>query len=335
MRISQIKTLCWAGNALVLAGAGYVGLHFWETLQARDQFAEVSWPEETDGPALRTRWPGEITAFRDIWKTPVNGVVPKPPETVSGPAPKADRKRDFLASHQCTTVMFVLGNPGASVAYIKVPGAESDMTMRTGEDVAGFTLIGFETSPDTGAPVLVFTHPEVEGLVRMERSAQPRPPLFDPPPFQVVTQNDLVQPRVVREGIPRRAYQDLLSDPSGLTWVVPEEETAWWGEFGEEDVFSKLVVNAVTNADGTPRGIRLMSQPGQGTPVGTGRGLNQGDIIISVNGVPVRGKEDIVAYLRGDGRRLTRYAVVVESETGLERTVVYNVERRRRRTASR
>jgi hypothetical protein len=334
MRISQIKTLCWASNVLVLAGAGYVGTHFWETYQARGQKAEVEWPAETGPESIQKRWPGEITSFRPIWTTPVNGLVPKPPEPEQGPRVEKKLDEKFLAKHQCSTVLFVSGSPFDSVAYVRATGGKSDVTLRTGEAIDGFTLIGFERT-GAGAPVLVFTHPEVEGLVRLERAAQPAPPLFDPPPVQSVTENDLVKPTVTRTRISRHAFQDLLEDPSGLTWFVPTEEIAWWAEYGESEVFSKLVVNVAATEDGTPRGIRLMSQPGQGSAVGSGRGLNQGDIVISVNGVPVRGKEDILGYLHGDGKGLRRYDVVVESESGLQRTVVYKVERRRPRRVSR
>lgn len=336
MRISQIKTLCWASNALVLLGAGYVGVHFWETYQSRATRPEVEWPEEPEAPSIDSRWPGEITGFRPIWKTPVNGLKPAPPPPPGGGNEKPkDPKAEFLAKNQCLTVVMVEGDPAGSVAYVKVPGNADGRTLRTGESLGKFTLIGFDENPDSGVPVLVFAHPELQDLVRMDRVAEPLPELFDPPPFEPVAENDLVKPEISRTEIPRRAYQDLLKDPSGRTWVVPAEETAWWQEFGEQEVFSKLVLNVATDAEGNPRGVKIMSAIGAGTPVGTGRGLNQGDTVISINGVPVRGKEDVLGYLRGDGQGLRRYEVVVESEGGTERTVVYEVERPRTRRVSR
>lgn len=335
MRISQIKTLCWAGNVLVLAGAGVVGLHFWDAYKARGQRTEVAWPEEAAAESIQKRWPGEVTSFRQIWDTPVNGLVPKPVEQATGPVVNRKPEEKFLAEHQCSTVLFVVGNPEASVAYVRKAGAKEDQTLRTGERISGFTLIGIERSAGSDAPVLVFTHPEVDGLVRMERVPQPTPPLFDPPPFELKSENDLVRPVITKSEISRRAYQDLLADPDGLTWFVPTEEAEWWARFGEEEVFAKLVVNVAEDSEGRPRGIRLMSRPGQGTPVATGRGLTQGDVLISINGVPVRGKEDVLLYLRGDGHGLRRYDVVVESEAGVQRTVTYRVERRREPSAER
>ena len=208
--------------------------------------------------------------------------------------------------------------------------------LRTGESIGGFTLIGFESSDERGEDALIFTNPKVDGLLRMKRIEGPVPPVVIPPLVQeLVDNNELAQKELVLTRIPRRAYQDLLSDPSGLTWRVPVEEIRWWGEFGESDVLGKLVVNVATDTDGQPRGLKLMSSPAAGTGASDGRGLSQGDTIRSINGVAVHSKEDILRYLRGDGRGLLRFEVLVESETGVERTVVYELERRRRRAPRR
>ena len=120
-----------------------------------------------------------------------------------------------------------------------------------------------------------------------------------------------------------------------LASLLGREGYQAYGLFGAIGMalFSTVVVAAIA-ALTNPRGIRLMSQPGQGTPVATGRGLNQGDIVVSINDVPVRGKEDILGYLRGDGQGLARYRVRIESEGGLQRTVVYQVDRRGRPNVS-
>lgn len=59
------------------------------------------------------------------------------------------------------------------------------------------------------------------------------------------------------------------------------------------------------------------------------RGIVQGDVIVSINGVEVRAPADITGYLRGDGAGLSRYVVVIERD-GSRRTQVYNVARRNR-----
>ena len=219
-----------------------------------------------------------------------------------------------------------------SVAYVNVPGAKAPEMLRTGESLDGFTLIGFEASDERGGDALVFSHPKVDGLVRMKRAEGPLPEVIVPPlVVELKDATELAGPELVLTEIPRRAYQDLLADTSGRTWQVPAEEVRWWGEFGESDVLGKLVVNVAKDEAGTPRGIRLMSSPGAGTAASDGRGLSKGDTIKSVNGVPVTAKEDILRYLRGDGRGLSRYEVLVESESGVERTIVYEVERKKRR----
>ena len=127
MRISQIKTLCWASNVVVLLGAGWVGMHFFETykavhrghvaaargfrVEARGTRPEVVWPEEPDAPDIETRWPGEITGFRSIWTTPVDGLVPKPPPPPTPTETRRDIKADFLAKHTFTTAVLVVAPP--------------------------------------------------------------------------------------------------------------------------------------------------------------------------------------------------------------------------------
>jgi len=332
MRISQIKTLCWTANVLVLAGAGYVGLHFYRTYQTyRSRLAptDVEWPDKAARDVIQKRWPGEITGFEVIWKTPIAGEVPPPPVPKdTGPGPKRDPAAEFLKKHQYTGNILDVSDPASSLAYVRVVGAKEDVALRTGQSIDGFMLIGFDRNPDNGQPVLVFRSDDVEGLVRLEMPEEPVPQVVGPPVVTpLLAGNDLVKPEVTRTEIPRRAYQDLLADPSGLTWRMPPEEVEWWSRFGEDEVFSKLVVNVVEDASGNPAGLRVMSQPGQGTPAGDGRGLSRGDIVRAVNGVPVRGKEDVLRYLRGDGRGLERYDVLVESENGVERTIVYLIER--------
>jgi hypothetical protein len=338
MRISQIKTLCWTANVLVLAGAAYVGMHFWETYKGRSTRAEVVWPEEDGDRTIDKRWPGEVSSFRPIWETPVNGLVPKPPEPEKPREVERDLGKIFLSKYTYLTSIDALPEPDDSVAYIRVPGTDVPTTLRTGESLDGFTLIGFELSDARGEDAIVFSNPKVEGLVRMKRAEEPVPPVIEPPLVEEVALKDateLAGPDLELSRIPRRAYQDLLADASGLTWQVPVEELRWWGEFGESDVLGKLVVNVAKSPDGTARGIKLMSQPGAGTGASDGRGLTKGDTILSINGVPITAKEDILRYLRGDGHGLLRYEVVVEGETGIERTLIYNVDRVRRRVPRR
>ncbi len=336
MRISQIKTLCWTANVLVLAGAGYVAVHFGETFKRRRIIPEIEWPDEGGGDVIQKRWPGEVTGFRMIWDTPVNGLVPKPPAPPAKVEVEKDLGKIFLGKYTYHTSIDTFPELDESVAYVEGPGSGAVTMLRTGESIDGFTLIGFEASTERGEDALVFSNPKVDGLVRMKRSEDPLQNLTTPPLVRALADNnDLAQPEVDLMSIPRRAYQDLLADPSGLTWHVPAGEVYWWGAFGEDDVLAKLVVNVAKDAGGNAMGIKLMSQPGAGTAVSDGRGLMKGDIIKSINGVPTRSKEEIVLYLRGDGQGLGRYEVLVENETGVERTLVYEVERARRRSPSR
>ena len=331
MRISQIKTLCWLGNGLVLVGAAYVGLHFWQTFESRGKVAQVEWPDTGGKGAIERRWPGAVTGFTAIWSTPVNGLVPKPPEKTEGPRVPTDPSKIFLAKFQLMTVWTDEGDPFRSVAFLKSSGGSKDaglLPVRTGERLDGFTFVGIET--ERGLPTLLFTHPEIEKPVRMSLSGSPDQTLAragERLVRELAAATAIAKPVTDPSRIERPAFRDIVSDPSGLTWRMPKEETAWWEDFGEERVLAKLAVQNKQDADGRPVGVTLRSQPGQGTPVGEGRGLGVNDTIKAVNGVPIGTKEDILRYLRGEGRGLTRYEVLVEDETGRERTVVYIIER--------
>ncbi len=330
MRISQIKTLCWLSNGLVLIGAGYVGLHFWKTYKARSVRAEVAWPAEDGAAPIKQRWPGAITGFGSIWATPVNGEVPPPPKPPDRTPPKRDLARDFLAKYQFLGMFLDSDDSLRSVAFVKPTAAPGALAIRAGTRLEKFTLVAFDVVD--GKDQLVFTHPEVEELIRLKLTLSEAPELTTPElAFELKPETDLAHFELREKVIETQAYKDRFVDPSGLTWRLTKEETAWWAAFGESAVLSKMSVQNKTDAEGRPVGITIRSQPGQGTPIAErGRGILVGDTIKAINGVTVGTKEDIVSYLRGDGNGLERYDVLVEDETGRERTVVYLVRRNHR-----
>ena len=57
------------------------------------------------------------------------------------------------------------------------------------------------------------------------------------------------------------------------------------------------------------------------------RGLRQGDVIKSINGVAVNSREEAVTYVKGPGKGRSRYDVVVE-RSGRLVTFTYNVRNR-------
>ncbi len=337
MRISQLKSVCWVANCAALCGAGFVGVHFWKTFKARAQRPEVTWPKAEKAELITTRWPGALPGFEPIWKTPVNGVVPPPPPP---PAPREKEKPDakFRATYSCEGGIEVDGDPTLSLAIIKSGGGTPTMVQpgeRLSVDVDGqrheFTLLGFGEDPKSHQPAIVFSCPALTELLYLPRKVPApvnlgagRPPVDPLPPGGRPFERAVERARISGA----LAYRDTLADPTGNTWRVPADEAAWWEQFGDEEVLAKLVTETVQGPDG-PRGVKLLSVPGANTPVAAGRGIGKGDTVVSINGVAVRAKEDILRYLRGDGRGLARYDVLVIDETGRERTVVYLTSRPR------
>lgn len=323
MRIRQVQTLVWCANVLVLAGAGWVGWTFFQTKRSQGTLAKVTWPESTAGIDLKP-WPGDVRGFAHIWDTPVNGLVPKPPEEAKGPVVPVDPRAQFKGK---VTLVSGLEFPrSTSQTTVLLTFGGSARVMRLGEflDDGGrqWQLTSFVVRRTDGSAVAKFSTGEFEVEVEQKLAALadllksggdgPFRAVFDPNgPFQDV---------VKRERVDRQAW---FADGA---WNIPWEEALWWERWGEEDVLRKLVTRTETDAAGALRGVRIASQPAAPALRGP-RGIAQGDVLISVNAVPVRELKDLVAYLRGDGRGLREYTVVLE-RNGAQQTVLYRVEKR-------
>ncbi len=322
MRVKQVQNLAWAANVAVFMGMGFVVWQFWLVKFRAPPAEEVEWPE-VGGARQQTagagRWPGELSAFQHIWLTPVNGLVPPPPPPpVKQPPP--DPSRDFKNKMQFRAAWIFLGQPSRSVAQVEYTGQRS---MRVGERVDSWQLVALGRDPETGRHSLTFRHPEVKDDVTIEEKPLPGDgPFAKPGPFISPAFGGAVEPGAISENsVPQQAFRD----PASGEFVIPHDEQVWWETYGEKKVLERLQLQEVTDPkDATPRGVKLKRQPETGTPLEGSRGINAGDVIVSINGQPIRTKADILAYLRGPGRGLARYEVVVDT-SGKERTVVYNL----------
>lgn len=338
MRVSQIQNLTWAGNVLVLAGLVWVGFQFWQAKKLKPA-SEWKWQagktEPLDGPGKR--WPGDISSFVDIWKTPLNGKFPPPPKPPDAPVVKLDRIAEFKSkfSYKGGGMLFP-SNPALSTVRVSYEGKE--MTISPGMDVAG-------TSIQLSQYVLVAPDPKKAELVaklvfvdfadgsktfEILQPASGKETLVGPgpAPWEKGWGPALGEGAEVTERGPltRRAFQD----PATGDWIIPPEERTWLERFGEKDVWSRLGTKLDTDAQGVSRGLRITTLPEERTPLAPTHGIYLNDVIRSINGVPVASKEDVLNYLRGDGKGLERYEVVIDGN-GRERTVVYRVSRPRAR----
>ena len=106
---------------------------------------------------------------------------------------------------------------------------------------------------------------------------------------------------------------------------------SWLEQWGEAEVISKLATKPDVDEQGKSHGLKILSSPEIGTPLNASHGIMTGDIIRSINDEPVGSKEDVLNYLRGKGKGLDRYEVVIENN-GNERKVVYRVPKPSRRS---
>lgn len=329
MRVSQIQNLTWAGNVVVLAGLVWVGLQFWETKKAKAS-PEPVWPKGKIG-AVDQRWPGELPAFQHIYTTPINGKPPPPPAPPVKVEPKVDRTVEFRAKMKITGGLENVSQPERSLARVNYDGKDS--WIQPGNSVAGFQLVQFTMyavkkpgGPPTNMARMVFRHPEVKDDVVIEQAPSNLPPLTSDDNTPVKrTLGPGVEPGPILET--QTPDPSAFRDPETGHWIIPATEQLWIETFGEKNIWSKLATEPVLDAQGVARGVKFKTIPEQGTPL-VPHGIGQGDVVVSINKVAVGSKEDILNYLRGDGKGLERYDVVIDTN-GSIRTEVYVVRRAR------
>jgi hypothetical protein len=112
--------------------------------------------------------------------------------------------------------------------------------------------------------------------------------------------------------------QELTYDPVAREWIVPHAEIRWWETWGVNQVVTGLKTRRAAG------GVELLERPGRGTAVHEYRGLDAGDVIRSVNGVPVASMLEILDAL---ARAKTDRVVVVIERGGLPQEVVFRLLR--------
>lgn len=334
MRVNQIKTLCWTANLLVMGALAWAGHGFFGAVRGKNQIVEAEWPG-ADGAGVATvqTWPPPLATFKHTWETPVNGRVPPPPVPVEVKATKEDPKRVFESKFKYLGGMEVLNDPLlSSVSYQWGSGPEE--TLIVGGEVSGWQLVRFSRLVEQGADgdiknsksydVMVFKLPargpdDPEIVFELKKLASQQKLLNPEQRIEKPLQESPLKALVSRESI----RQPMFPDPVTGDWRVSEEEQSWWIEFGEE-ALEKTGLQPHVDQQGVSHGLRFTTVPGEGMKaLGTRpRGIGRDDILKSVNGEPVRSKEDLLGYLRGDGKGLRRYECLVERD-GAERTVVY------------
>ena len=336
MRVSQIQNLTWAGNVLVLGGVVWVGIGFWKVKTA-PPVPEPAWVDTKTDDVGKQRWPGEMSAFEVIFKTPINGKVPPPPEAKKEVV-KLDRTAEFKGKLKYVTGVEFPNTPERSLARVTYEG--KDVWLQPGDDLSGFRLIEFRLIPvkpqlgADGKPApqefgrtahMVFNNPDDQAkpLTIDQPDPTSKPLVADGKgPVEIVPEtNDIKPGRISEAGALKGAFQEPGGD-----WIITDDEQLWIEAWGDKHVVPNLAMKPETDANGTPRGAKITALPESKTPLAPSHGLVVGDVIRSINGVAVNSKEEILEYLRGPGRGLNRYEVLVDTN-GTEHTVVYRVPR--------
>jgi hypothetical protein len=336
MRVSQIQNLTWAGNVLVLGCVVWVGLQFWRVKNQKPP-VEDPWKKAKTDDVGKQRWPGERSAFDDIHKTPINGKPPPPPAPPAPPV-KIDRTTEFKGKLKYLSGVQFPSSPEMSLARVTYDGKE--MWIQPGDDVGGFRLIEFNLVP-VKQPAAAPGKPSLKDESKLARMVFRNPDAADP---LVIEQPDpqskplleagkgLVETPAETEGIKRGRcpksgpLRNTGFQETGGDWIITDDEQLWIELYGDELLLPNLGMKPETDSAGNPRGVRITALPESKTPLAPSHGLFMGDVIRSINGVAVSSKEEIVEYLRGPGKGLPKYKLVVELN-GAERTVVYRVPR--------
>lgn len=335
MRVSQIQNLTWAGNVLVLGGVVWVGIQFWQVKNAKPA-AEPAWKKEKTDDVGKQRWPGDFGNFESIVKTPINGKVPPPPPPPQQ-APKVDKATEFKNKLKYVTGVEFPNTPEQSLARVTYEG--KDVWLKPGDEINGFRLLEFrliplkpQVGPD-GKPVpqeysrtahMAFKNPDAaDPLIYDQPDPQSKTLVGQPAPWVP----DEETPDIKRGRIPEAGPLKVPSfQNTDREWVITEDEQLWIEVWGEKHVVPNLAMKPETDKDGNPHGVRITALPESKTPLAPSHGLYVDDVVRSINGVAVNSKEEILEYLRGPGKGLYRYEVVVE-KNGTPSTVVYRVPR--------
>lgn len=327
MRVDQIITLVWTANVLLLGGTGWVGWKFWEQKKAPPPPKTVEWPEVGARPTP-SRWPGDESKFRELWDVQINGLVPPPPKAAEPVKAAPVDPATAFRNRYTIEAGFPSTYPWGTVLQVKDSQKASTVLLVPGESLDDWKLVQVDINLATGACRAGFSNPAYEkGILSIEQKLPAFPDVAkagDPTPFVPEYPSDSVARKdaVKREVLTVQAYKDSATGE----WWVPDDETTWMEIWGESEILSK------TKFKERPEGLEISTRPPRAALDST-RDFDQGDVVVSINGTPVRTLADVTNYLRGAGRGLARYEVVVERD-GARRTQVYNVQRSRRAAAT-
>lgn len=321
MRINQLQTLCWAGNVLVLAGMAWVGYHFVGAVQKQRERVEHDWPgSDAPPPDLAAPWPPGAAAFVHVWKTPIDGPVPPPP---APPVPPEKRKEDpwgdFKATLKFQSVLEFASTPSATT--ITLEHAAKTNAYRPGAFIApDWQVVGYRERPAEGdnsaAHVVTFRYLKDKSTHEFVVD-QPVPEAIKNGPVKwgPAFLDPISEGLVSLTKLERQVYNVVGDD----AFHIPHEEMWWWRSFGDQG-FEAAGATAQPGNDTVAAGVLFTRDLHAHPTLRLDRGVLAGDLVVAVNGKPVREPAEVLRYFQGLVEDVRAFALTVRKD-GQERTV--------------
>lgn len=324
MRIKALKNLLWAANTLLVLGmVAFVLIGF--VFSTPSESGPVRSDESGRArPPIKPPTPGPILAFKSIYDLAISGFPPapvvrddKPPDEVN--VPPLARTYDLLW-------VTIFPDPIDSYAQLVKKGQTDIVYVRVGAKIEGWKLIEVRREGSKGVAVFENSkNPDEKATLEqtlpaaapLENGAAAGPrPIGDSGP--VARANNEIPSY---EDGPTREAVAVPGDPNHLQF--PVEEQRWLGKHAEK-IAEEANLETVRDQDtGKAIGIQVRSFNREDSTLKR-YGIREGDILISINGVPMSSKAEAIQWLKGAGKGKDRYVGVVLRK-GKQITLTYDV----------
>ncbi len=273
-------------------------------------------------PPKRGQVSGHLESWNDgnydqIFKLNVIGYV-KPEKVESGPTEPVKPKPRF-GPDDVTLSSIMYSDGGISAAYLIPAGAEPTGGLPTGD----YYLVGdaFEVPSKPGVKLKVEAIRETEvdlATTEGEDAFTLAMEISEVDPSQVFLDGSIEGPIGNKRVFPKETEMIALDD-----YVVGTEDVAKYKEMADDQIFSEVRVQQARDAQFNVRGLRISSiKPGS---LFERVGLQEDDVVLSVNGFPAKDRADLLSHLR-NAEPADVVQVNIERRGG-KRTLTYRLPR--------
>jgi hypothetical protein len=340
MQIKFLRKLLWVTNTLLVLGIVAYALFFFILGGARKRGAQPA--EKILGGRLPSAAPDveqkklkPWTLFGPVHELVIDGEPPV--EVTQDPeAGPVETVPPLARDYKLRWIAVNLRDPSGSWAHLEYTSGDKKLvTVQVGEFVeytrtlqrkdGDWQLVSVELT-ETGEEKAVFRREDSDESVTLlaERAEPGQLGKGAPgePKALVVNEGPGVglyqkQPRErpTREAIEIRDNE----------FEVPPEEQSWWSDYGEEELTDKV---ALETAKVGGKAVGLMFKSVEKKSMVARRGVKSGDILKSINGKPVRSRQEVINYVNGEGKGLKTYTILIE-RNGKDITKTYHVKKKK------